>query len=182
MRPYLVAAVAAFSGIGGFANPEAYASPVVGEVSSAGSYSVDNPNLSLATKFLNLSGTISSSSGDFLSPSGLAIFETPFTFAPFPGAGVPGFWSEGPQSAISIDLVTCNIVFESPSALLLTGTGIAHVVGRDDTPGDWVLSANSVSHTFQFSVPEPTASMLLLTSLCGAFGRRSKGQFNSSLQ
>ena len=140
-------------GIAALLNQQASAIPIVGEISFSGSYTINNPNLSIATAFTSFTGvTVSAGpTGDYSGLAGAAVTQTPFTFDPFPAGGVVPLWTIPSQGGTSFDLLALNISFESPTALLLTGTGIAHKAGKDNTPGTWILSANTLGTTFSFS-------------------------------
>ena len=131
----------------------ASAAPIVGEISFSGSYTIDNSNLTLATKFLSFSNVTVSlgPTGDYAGLAGLPVTHMPFTFDPLPVGGVVPLWSVPSSPGTSFDLLTVSIDFESPNILLLTGQGIAHKAGRDNTVGSWILSANTLGTTFSFS-------------------------------
>ena len=171
-------------GISALLSQDASAIPIVGEISFAGSYTINNPNLALATAFTGFSGvTVSAApTGDYsgLAGTGVTMSVTGFTFDPFPAGGVVPLWSLVSQPGTTFDLLALNIAFESPTSLLLTGTGIAHKTGRDNTPGTWVLSANTLGTTFSFSstnssVPDGGTTVALLgIGLVGVEGLRRK--------
>ncbi len=156
-------------GIAALLNQQASAIPITGEISFSGSYTINNPNLALATAFTSFSGvTVSAGpTGDYAGLAGAAVTQTPFTFDPFPVGGVVPLWTIPSQPGTSFDLLALNVAFESPTALLLTGTGIAHKTGRDNTAGTWILSANTLGTTFSFSstnasVPDGGTTVALL--------------------
>ena len=163
-------------------NQEASAIPIVGEISFAGSYTINNANLTLATAFGSFSGvTVSlNPTGDYAGLAGAAVTQTAFTFDPFPVGGVVPLWTIPSQPGTSFDLLALSVAFESPTALLLTGTGIAHKTGKDNTPGTWILSANTLGTTFSFSstnssVPDGGTTVALLgMALVGVEGLRRK--------
>ena len=169
-------------GISALLNQEASAIPIVGEVSFSGSYTINNSNLALATKFNTFTGVTVSAlpTGDYSGLAGAAVTMTAFTFDPFPVGGVVPLWTIPSSPGTSFDLLALNVAFESPTALLLTGSGIAHKTGRDDTPGTWVLSANTLGTTFSFSstnssVPDGGTTVALLgMGLVGVEGMRRK--------
>lgn len=143
-------------GISALFSQHASAIPIVGEISFAGFYTVNNPNLALATSFNSFSGVTvglgaTGATGDYAPLSGADVTMTPFSFDPFPVGGVVPLWTIPSSPGTSFDLLALNVAFESPTALLLTGTGIAHKTGRDNTPGTWILSANTLGSTFSFS-------------------------------
>ena len=148
--PFSASLLLAISGLLGH---EASAAPIVGEISFAGSYTIDNSNLTLATKFLSFSGVTVSlgATGDYAGLDGAPVTHSPFTFDPLPAGGVVPLWSIPSAPGMSFDLLTVSIDFELPNVLLLTGQGIAHKAGRDNTVGSWIMSANTLGSTFSFS-------------------------------
>lgn len=169
-------------GITAMLSQEASAIPIIGEISFAGSYTINNPDLSVATAFTGFTGvTVSAApTGDYSGLAGTGVTQNAFSFDPFPGGGVVPLWSLVAQPGTTFDLLALNIAFESPTSLLLTGTGIAHKTGRDNTPGTWVLSANTLGTTFSFSstnssVPDGGTTVALLgMALVGVEGLRRK--------
>ena len=157
-------------------NREASAAPIVGEISFSGSYTIDNSDLSLAKKFLSFDNVTVSAlpTGDYLGLDGAAVTHSAFTFDPFPVGGSVPLWSIPSAPGTSFDLLTLNVEFRSSSILLVKGTGIAHKAGRDNTSGEWILSANTLGTTFSFSstnaseqtaVPEPGTALFGLAIL-----------------
>ena len=155
-----------------------------GEISLDGAYTVDIPNYSAgrATKFSGFSEVLVSDgpTGDYAGTAGISVFHSAFTFDPFIGPIIP-LWTftDGPTS-YSFDLTSVTIDFRVKKAIVLSGTGIAHITGFDDTGGDWIFSANTAGTTFSFSssnsVPEGGATLPLLGLAVvglGLFGRVS---------
>ena len=183
MNRFMTFAAPLVLGLTGLLNQESSAAPIVGEISFAGSYTIDNPNLTLATQFLSFSNvTVSSGpTGDYFGLEGAAVTHSAFTFDPLPGGGVIPLWTIPSFPGTTFDLLTLSVEFELSSILLLKGTGLAHMAGRDNTPGIWILSANTLGSTFSFSstnasqgaVPEP-GTVLFGLALVGvtAFRRR----------
>ena len=170
MRHFIISAAPLVLGISGLLSYQASATLITGEISFAGSYTIDNTNLTLATRFLNFTGvTVSASpTGDYFGLAGAAVVHSAFTFDPLPAGGVVPLWSIPSAPGTTFDLLTVRVDFESPSILLLTGTGTAHMAGRDNTPGTWIMSANTLGTTFSFSstnasvppaVPEPGTAL-----------------------
>ena len=119
-------------------HPLAYAVPIHGEISFAGSYSIDNANLNLATKF-NSFTTVTVGDGpigDYAGTAGQPVTMQGFTFSPFSSAVVPLWTFTVGGTTYSFDLDALSIDFRSTKALALSGSGVAHVTGRDDTLGD----------------------------------------------
>ncbi len=124
--------------------------------------------------------TINALSGDFLGfdAIGGSATHSDFTFNPFPGGGIVPLWTTG--GGVSFDLTTLNILFQNPAvdALTLTGTGVFHAAGFEDTDGTWTFSANGTNPgNFTFSssnqaIPEPSMLALLGLGLLGFVGSR----------
>ena len=159
-----------------FLDREVSAAPIVGEISFSGSYTVDNSDLLLVTKFLSFSNVTVSAlpTGDYLGLDGAAVTHSAFTFNPFPVGGAVPLWSIPSSPGTSFDLLALSVEFKSSSIVLVTGTGIAHKAGRDNTPGNWIFSANTLGSTFSFSstnasnppaVPEPGTALFGLAIL-----------------
>ncbi len=170
MRHFITSAAPLVLVLSGLLSDDASATLIAGEISFAGSYTIDNTDLTFATRFLSFTGvTVSANpTGDYFGLAGAAVVHSAFSFDPLPVGGVVPLWSIPSALGTSFDLLTVNIDFESPSILLLTGTGTAHMAGRDNTPGTWILSANTLGSTFSFSstnasipaaVPEPGTAL-----------------------
>ena len=137
----------------GTLSQQASASLIVGEISFSGSYTTNNSNLTLATKFNSFSAVTVAAGPtlDYAPFAGASVTQNAFTFDPFPAGGIVPLWSITLPQAASFDLLSLTIDFESPSVLVLSGTGTAHLAGKDATPGRWTLSANTFGTTFSFS-------------------------------
>jgi hypothetical protein len=100
-------------------------------------------------------------------------------------AGSCGIYSYPPIAAwqtsaggATFDMLTVVRPFASPNGLVLTGTGLFHIAGYDNTPGLFTLSVTNTGTAFSFSatdaataVPEP-ASLALVGMGVLAAGRR----------
>ena len=157
-------------------NREAAAAPIVGEISFSGSYTVDNSDLMFATKFVSFSNVTVSAlpTGDYLGLDAAGVTHSGFSFSPFPVGGSVPLWTIPSSPGTSFDLLSLTVEYQSSSILLVKGTGIAHKAGRDNTPGNWILSANTLGTTFSFSstnasepnpVPEPGTALFGLAIL-----------------
>ena len=80
----------------------------------------------------------------------------------------------------SFNLLTINLVSQSATGIVLSGTGLAHIDGFTDTQMIWSWSGDSNGNPFVFSstsaqvVPEPASMLLLGVGLVaiGAIARR----------
>lgn len=156
---------------------------ISGGISLAGGYTVDTLDLNTANGFTSFSTFTTGVSGDF-APIGTltAITQNPFSFDPFPGAGVNPLWTytSGPKT-YSFNL-SSPIFMDQPgdSTLTLKGTGMMNITGFTSTPGTWTFTANQAGSTFSFSssnaaVPDGGTTVALLgLSLLGLHGVRRK--------
>jgi hypothetical protein len=110
---------------------------------------------------------------------------TPFSFDPFPVGGVAPLWALNALPGATFDLLSIAIEYETANVLVLSGTGVAHMLGKDDHSGQWNLTANTFGTTFSFSsssaVPDGGSTALLFgLSLIGisvyARRRRAAGE------
>jgi hypothetical protein len=154
----------------------ASALPIIqGEIIFAGTYATDNSNLALATKFTSFSNvqTIGTSSGSYAGvPANFSpVTYNTFTFDPV-AASLPivPLWTltvgSGPTAVTySFDLTSLTIDTRSSTGIHLVGSGIAHVTGYEDTPGNWDLSIGTVGR-FHFSagteVPDGGVTAILM--------------------
>lgn len=135
---------------------------ISGAISFSGTSSIDSTSFVTATRFTSFEevfvGAASALSGDYVGTSGAAVTVTPFIWAP-PTASTPinplwTFTSGG--NTYSFDLSVLHEDFASPTGLLLSGLGTAHITGPEidtlDTSGHWSFSAQSLDlSTFTFS-------------------------------
>ena len=168
-----------------------YAIPtsINGNMSFSGSATTDSSSLLSATKFLSFQelsvGSPSTVSGDYAGTSGATVTMTPFTWNPA-GASTPinplwSFISSG--ITYSFDLSSLHMDFVSPTVLVLSGLGTAHITGPGTdklaTPGMWNFTGQTLgvsSFTFSSSadvaakqnVPDGGTTVALLG--CGMLG------------
>jgi hypothetical protein len=156
--------------ITGFALPlQAIPTQISGAISFSGSTTVDNTSFVTATRFLSFQdvfvGSPSALSGDYVGTSGAAVTVTPFIWSP-PTASTPidplwTFTSGG--NTYSFDLSVLHVDLASPTDLLLSGLGTAHITGpgvdKLDTAGQWNFSAQTLglaNFTFSSTTTIPT--------------------------
>ena len=168
--------------ITGFAwNLQAIPTPISGSISFSGTTMIDSTSFVSATRFVSFQnvtvGAPSALSGDYTGTSGAAVTMTPFIWVP-PTASTPlnplwTFVSGG--NTYSFDLSVLHQDYASPTGLLLSGIGTAHITGpglsKLDTTGSWDLSAQTLNlATFTFSstttipssVPDGGSTVVLL--------------------
>lgn len=159
----------------------ANATAINGTVSFSDEFTINTGSLATATAITGISSVaVSNSTGDY---SGLAHGDTidfsaitgatPFTFSP--STPFIGFWTVTKSGVTySFDISTTAIDLQSSSALVLSGSGLAHITGYDDTVGNWTLTLNSGGGLLNFSgvtsVPDGGATLLLLGSALAGLG------------
>jgi hypothetical protein len=131
-----------------------------------------------------VAGTVvlNSGSGDFASLAGTAGTIRDFTFAgpgsaSYPTASLLAFQSY-PVGALTFDLLSVAVLFQSSNVLALGGAGVFHMAGFDATNGTFNFSGNGASSTFSFSasqgattaVPEPASLLALAVGLFAGGG------------
>jgi len=179
---------------------QAIPTSISGSISFSGTTSIDGTSFVTATKFTSFQnafvGAPSALSGDYVGTSGAAVTMTPFTWSP-PTASTPihplwTFVSGG--NTYSFDLSVLHEDTATPTGLLLSGQGTAHITGpgltKLDTTGFWDFSAQTLGlSTFTFSstttaarqVPDGGTTVAMLGAALfglGLIGRRqsrSKG-------
>jgi hypothetical protein len=165
----------------------AQAVPITGGISLAGGYTTDTGNLNTADAFatftaVQVTGASGSFSGVTLNTAG-SVTMNGFSFDPFPVGGVLPLWSTVAGITASFDLLSINPVQQpGDNSLKITGSGVFHITGFDDTFGTYIFTANQSGGTFSFSssqealdrVPDGGSTVALLgLALAGAaFFRR----------
>lgn len=80
------------------------------------------------------------------------------------------------STGASFDMLTVTNPFKSNDALTLTGTGLFHIAGFDNTPGTFSLAVTHAGTAFSFSatdtaVPEPASMALFGLAMLGGVPR-----------
>jgi hypothetical protein len=163
-------------------NLQAVPTSITGAISFSGTSTMDTTSFVTATRFTSFQnvfvGASSALSGDYVGTSGATVTMAPFIWDP-PTASTPinplwSFVSGG--NTYSFDLSVMHEDFASPTGLLLSGLGIAHITGpgleKLDTFGQWNFSAQTLGlATFTFSsttslpppaVPDGGSSVVLM--------------------
>lgn len=139
-----------------------HAIPIAGNLSLAGTVTMNGTSFLSATKFTSFEdvtvGGASALDGAYVGTSGAAVTVTPFTWSP-PTASTPinplwTFVSGG--NIYSFDLSVLHMDYASPTGLLLSGLGTAHITGPGldytATTGTWDFSAQTQGlSTFTYS-------------------------------
>jgi len=156
----------------------AQAAPITGEIHFAGLWApTGGTGIATATGIDFSSGgfqIVLAGTGDLAAVVGTpAVFKN-FAFDPFlsPSPVVP-LWSFSIGAVnYSFDLNAVTVSFQSGTQLVLSGSGVLHASGFEDTDADWDFTGNSGGTLFSFSadnvaVPEATTVGLLGLGLIG---------------
>ena len=161
---------------------QAVPSPISGDISFSGTATIDSTSFVTATRFTAFQdifvGAPSALSGDYTGTSGAAVTVTPFIWAPSTASTpINPLWTfVSGGNTYSFDLSVLHVDYASPTGLLLSGLGTAHITGPGvdalDTTGSWNFSAQTLgtaSFTFSSSttaaaqaVPDGGSSVAML--------------------
>jgi hypothetical protein len=161
--------------------------PIVGNITFAGTVSLDSNTVNTATKVMSWAGPsptptpnpslpeVQSRDGSFaatVNVGDLTTFAAPWSFNT--STTMTNFWS---VDNFTFDLTTSHIAFQGSGFLVAQGTGTVKASGFIDTPGTWNFSTQdgSASGKFSFSastsaVPEGSTVALLSIGLFGMAG------------
>lgn len=167
----------------------AFASPISGNITFAGSVQFDTGSAGTATSVISWSNAhVESVDGDLdsaINPSDAVAFVAPWSFETAPGTpAIPSFWSVG---GFSFDLYSSSILFQTTlggGSVLVSGSGMVSGNGFDATAGSWSFTTqnpgtNGGSFSFSASsgVPDGGVTAVLLGSSLlgmGVMGFRRK--------
>src|SRR5437867_9400777 len=179
------------------ASISAHAVAITGSIQFLGGATLNGP-LDTATAFTGFydsfftpgsSPTVQafSQSGAYASvPNGTATTWQTFSFAPGSPSVIPLWTFTVGASVYSFDASTINIIHQDSQILNLSGKGVAHISGLDDTDGSWTITVNGSGTTFTFgassslqqgSVPDGGSTLLLVGVALSALALARKRLF-----
>ena len=170
----------------GFMAFNAMATPITGAISFMGGDTTDNmADLTRAKQFTGFTNVVSTlRTGDYASiPVGTDVMFTPFTFAPVTVPISPRWKFDYYFNTYSFKATGLKVSSQRMNSIAIYRTGIASITDFDDTPGNWIFTANHDGDTASFNastdvapVPEPAIMLLLGSGLVG-FVSFSRGKF-----
>lgn len=129
----------------------AKADPISGSLGFAGSFTTNsNSDFTAATSItFGPSITIGSSDGDYAGiPNIVLVNFNGFSFDSLPTPDLWDFSFGGKDYSFTATSVN---VSATTNTLTLSGEGVAHITGLDDTHGNWVITSNTLGNNFSFS-------------------------------
>jgi hypothetical protein len=152
--------------------------PITGEIHFAGLWAPTGGSGILNAKGIDFSSggyqIVLAATGDLVAPVATPVVFQNFTFDPvLSPSPVVSLWSfSNGGVSYSFDLTAVAVAFQSGTQLVLTGKGILHATGFENTEADWDFTGNSGGTLFSFSadnvaVPEPITVGLLGLGLIG---------------
>lgn len=133
---------------------------------------------SAATPGVAGTAVVNSANGAFAPLIGTAGAIRDFTFsgagsANYPNTPLLAFQSY-PVGALTFDLLSIGVTFQSSSALVLAGSGLFSMTGYSPTAGLFTFTGNGSNNTFSFSasqsIPEPASLLALAVGLLAGGG------------
>lgn len=154
----------------------AFAIPSAGEISFDGAITFNTLDLATATAISSFANPRVSAAAQFGNYAAVpddtpVTFAQPINFAVFSGP-LENLWQISHEGInCTFDLNTLAVTFQAPGFLNLSGQGLAHITGFDNTPGVWRMTAQEGVQRFSFSasstasgvsVPDNGSTVLLL--------------------
>lgn len=158
--PKIITTILAVTGLA--LSLQAVPTPISGNLSMSGTVTMDGTSFVTATRFTAFQdifvGGSSALSGDYIGTSGAAVTVTPYTWSPTTASTpINPLWTfVSGGNTYSFDLSVLHRDFASPTGLLLSGIGTAHITGpgveKLATTGYWDFSAQTLGlSTFTYS-------------------------------
>lgn len=162
----------------------AYATPIIGSINFTGQVNLTGGATFATATFIDFtSGQVGYGDGTYTGTASTTTNFTDFSFGSFPAAGVLPLWSfTKAGTTYSFDLKTVAVDVHTSKSLGLSGFGVLHATGFDDTFGTWNFTTQSSKGSLanlSFSadnadVPEPSSIALLAAGLFGISVMRRK--------
>lgn len=138
--------------------------PIIGNITFAGSVSLDSPSVNTATMVTAWHGLatgdlpqVQSRDGTFqaqgVMPGDGTTFHAPWSFTSGP---ISNFWS---VDGFTFDLTSSSVISQGSGALHVAGTGTVSKSGFTATPGTWNFTTQDSSADSQFSFSAATSAV-----------------------